>query len=79
MNYLERIVLDSQICGGQPIIKGTRVPIRTILASLAEGARVEHILEDFPTLEEDDVFAVIAFAASAAEEDVPAPAAPSVQ
>jgi uncharacterized protein (DUF433 family) len=60
MEYQNFIVRDPQICGGQPVIKGTRVTLRTILASLAEGARIEEILEDFPTLSEDDVRAVIA-------------------
>jgi uncharacterized protein (DUF433 family) len=52
--------------------------LRTILASLAEGARIEEILQDFPTLSEDDVRAVIAFAAISAEEDLPLQSAPAV-
>jgi uncharacterized protein (DUF433 family) len=72
-----RIQGDPRICGGTPVIKGTRVPVRTILASLAEGATVEEILEDFPTLTERDVRAVIAFAAASAEEDIPTPAVPT--
>jgi uncharacterized protein (DUF433 family) len=78
MDYHQYIIRDPQICGGEPVIKGTRVPIRTILASLAEGARIEEILEDFPTLMENDVRAVIAFAASSAEEDLPVPSAPNI-
>jgi uncharacterized protein (DUF433 family) len=53
------------VCSGQPVILGTRVPLRTILASLAEGASAEQIVEDFPTVTVDQVRAVIAFAASA--------------
>ena len=78
MDYHQYIIRDPQICGGEPVIKGTRVPIRTILASLAEGARIEEILEDFTTLTEHDVRAVIAFAASSAEEDLPIPNAPDI-
>jgi len=70
-NYQDRIVRNPQICGGEPVIQGTRVPVRTILASLAEGDRVDDILKDFPTLTEEDVRAVIAFAAASAEEDLP--------
>ena len=33
----ERIIRDPKICGGQPVFKGTRVTLRTVLASLAEG------------------------------------------
>jgi uncharacterized protein (DUF433 family) len=70
-NYQDRIVRDPQICGGEPVIKGTRVPIRTVLASLADGDRTDDILKAFPTLTEEDVRSVIAFAAASAEEDLP--------
>jgi uncharacterized protein (DUF433 family) len=78
MNYQRYIVRDPHVCGGEPVIKGTRVPVRTILASLAEGAGTEDILEDFPTLTEEAVRAVIAFAAASAEDDLPVPAVPSL-
>jgi len=78
MNYERYIVRDPKICGGEPVIKGTRVTVRTILASLAEGASVEEILADFPTLKERDVRAVIAFAAASAEEDLPVPSVPEI-
>ena len=71
MNYAQYIERDPTICGGEPVIKGTRVTLRTVLASLAEGASIAEILGDFPTLSERDVRAVIAFAAASAEEDLP--------
>ena len=77
MNYQEHIVRDPAICGGEAVIKGTRVTVRTVLASLAEGMSVAAIVKDFPTLNETAVRAVIAFAAASAEEDLPVPAAPS--
>ena len=77
MEYDQYILRDPTICAGEPVIKGTRVTVRTILASLAEGARMEEILADFPTLKEDDVRAVIAFAAASAEEDIPIPTLPA--
>lgn len=76
MNYQERIVRDPQICSGEPVIKGTRVTLRTILASLAEGASIAEILTDFPSLTEEDVRAAIAFAAASAHEDLPVPGVP---
>jgi len=72
----ERIIRDPKICGGQPVFKGTRVTLRTVLASLAEGDSAETILAAFPTLSPEDVRAAIAFAAASAEEDLPVPAAP---
>ncbi len=79
MDYHQHILRDPQICGGEPVIKGTRVTIRTILASLVEGATIEQILKDFPTLTEKDVRAVIAFAAASAEEDLPTPSVPNIR
>jgi uncharacterized protein (DUF433 family) len=75
----ERIVRDRQVCGGEPVFKGTRVLLRTVLASLAAGDAAEDILADFPSLKADDVWAAIAFAAASAEEDLPVPAVPNVQ
>ena len=75
----ERIIRDPRICGGEPAFKGTRVTLRTVLASLAQGDSVEDILEDFPTLKPEDVRAAIAFAAASAEEDLPVPAAPQIR
>jgi uncharacterized protein (DUF433 family) len=71
MNYNDRIVRDPQIVSGQPVFKGTRVTLKTVLASLAEGATTAEILADFPTLSEEDVRAAIAFAAASAQEDLP--------
>jgi len=77
MNYQFFIVRDPAICGSEPIIRGTRVTLRTVLASLAEGMTVTEILRDFPTLDEQSVRAVIAFAAASAEEDLPIPSLPT--
>ena len=79
MDYQQYIVRDPKVCGGEPVIKGTRVTVRTVLASLAEGAKAEEILEDFPTLKEEDIRAVIAFAAVSAEEDMPVQSVPDIQ
>ena len=76
MDYLDRITRDPEICGGEPVIRGTRVTLRTILASLAEGDSQDDLLKDFPTLTEADIRAVIAFAAASAEEDLPLPEIP---
>ena len=71
LNYHDRIERNPRVAGGEAVVKGTRVPLRTVLASLAEGATVDEILRDFPTLTEQDVRATIAFAATSAQEDLP--------
>ena len=79
IEHTERITRDPAICGGEPVVAGTRVTIRTILASLAEGDSIDGILADFPSLAKDDVWAVIAFAAASTEEDLPVAAVPSIR
>jgi len=78
VDYTLHIARDLKVCHGQPVVKGTRIPIRTILASLAEGDPVDEILDDFPTLTEADLRAVIAFAAASAAEDLPLAPIPSL-
>ena len=78
-NGEDRIVRDPTICGGEPVFRGTRVTLRTVLSSLAAGDTIEEILADFPSLKSDDVRAAIAFAASSAEEDLPLPPMPSIR
>jgi uncharacterized protein (DUF433 family) len=73
MTYQDHIVSDPGVCGGQPVVRGTRVLVRTVLGYLAHGEPVDAILRDFPTLTDADVRAVIAFAAASASEDFPAP------
>lgn len=76
MNYAPYIQRDPAVCAGEPVIAGTRITVRTLLASLAEGLTVEELLADFPTLSRDAIRAVIAFAAISAEEDLPVLPAP---
>ena len=61
------------------MFNGTRVTLRTVLASLAEGDTPEAILTDFPSLKHEDIQAAIAFAAASAEEDLPASAVPDLR
>jgi uncharacterized protein (DUF433 family) len=74
-SYISR---DPLICGGDPVITGTRVTLRTLLASLAAGVTVEELVAEFPSVSRDAVRAVIAFAAASAEEDLPLPPLPDV-
>lgn len=77
--FLEsRITRNPQVCGGEPVFRGTRVTLRTVLASLADGDSVEQIVAAFPSLTPEDVRTAIAFAAASAEEDLPVAAAPSL-
>jgi uncharacterized protein (DUF433 family) len=78
MHLSDLITRDPLICGGQPIFRGTRVTLRTVLASLADGDSVDQILKSFPTLNQEQVRAAVAFAAASAQEDLPVPELPAI-
>jgi uncharacterized protein (DUF433 family) len=67
-----------ELCGGALVIKGTRVPVRTLLATLAEGATEAEVLADFPTVTPIALRAVIAFAAASTGDDLPVPPVPAL-
>ncbi|HEX8310306.1 MAG TPA: DUF433 domain-containing protein [Chthoniobacteraceae bacterium] len=76
-NYGDYFQRRKDVCGGELVIKGTRVTVRTLLASFAEGATLQEMRTDFPTVSEDALRAVIAFASASAAEDLPIPAIPA--
>lgn len=59
----ERIAIDPDIRGGKPCIRGTRITVYDILEYMAGGMSDEEILADFPSLEAEDLRAVLIFAA----------------
>jgi len=71
MDISQYITRDRGISGGAPVFQGTRVPLRTVLASLADGDDETEILRSFPTLTHEHLRAAIAFAAAAAVDDMP--------
>jgi uncharacterized protein (DUF433 family) len=73
MDYAVHFLRDPGVCDGETVLRGTRVLLRTVLADLADGATIEQILKDFPSLNEQHVRAAIAFAAAAARDDIPLP------
>lgn len=64
----ERITSDPQICGGEPCVKGTRIPVRIILSHIAAGEDYATILKQFPRIQEEDITACLEYAAYLATE-----------
>lgn len=65
-----RIVINPEVCGGRPIVAGTRVRVADILAMLAGGASEAEVLADFPYLSAEDIRASLAYAAQAVDHSV---------
>jgi uncharacterized protein (DUF433 family) len=53
------VVSDPDIAGGEPIFRGTRVPVATLFEHLEEGVGLDEILADFPTLDRGDVLTLL--------------------
>ncbi|MFA6266517.1 MAG: DUF433 domain-containing protein [Pseudolabrys sp.] len=53
----DRIEISPAIMGGKPVIRGTRVPVETILRKLGTGMTLEALLADHPRLAREDVLA----------------------
>ncbi len=56
-----RISIDSKICHGKPVIKGTRVLVSNILSVLASGDSIEKLLNDYPNISLEDIAAALQF------------------
>ncbi|MGL4636006.1 MAG: DUF433 domain-containing protein [Beijerinckiaceae bacterium] len=59
----DHIVINPEICGGRPTIRGTRIRASDVLDMLASGATQTDILADFDELKPEDIQAAIQFAA----------------
>ena len=57
------IVADSEICGGTPTFKGTRVMVWQVLEMLHGGMSIEEILDDHPTITKEHILAALQYAA----------------
>lgn len=67
-DLLDRIRIDPNICFGKPTIRGHRIWVSLILDYLAGGATMAELLESYPSLEEADVLACIAYGAEMSRE-----------
>jgi len=53
---------DKEILGGQPVFKGTRVPVETLFMHLEKGVSMNEFLEDFPTVSKAQVVGILEIA-----------------
>ena len=60
---MSRIYIDPRIRAGKPCIRGTRITVYDVLEYMASGMSNEQITSEFPELTEEDLLAVLLFAA----------------
>ena len=61
---LKRITSNPGIFRGKPIIRGMRFKVSDVLDYLSSGMTIEELLEDFPFLEKDDIYAALFYAST---------------
>ena len=63
-----RITIRPDQMGGQPCLRGLRVPVATVVGMVAEGMTPEEILGAYPYLEREDIAEALRYAAEAVRE-----------
>ena len=58
------ISINSDVRSGKPCVLGTRIAVSDILQWLASGMSIEEILDDYPSLTNESIFAALAFSAN---------------
>jgi uncharacterized protein (DUF433 family) len=61
VKWQKYIVSDNKVLLGKPVIKGTRISVEHIIGLLAQGWTEEEILENFPRLEKNSIYAVFSY------------------
>ena len=63
IDWRDRITIEPGKRGGRPCVRGMRIAAEDVLGWLAEGMTHAQIIADFPELTEEDIRAVLAYAA----------------
>ena len=58
----DRIQLESAVCHGKPVVRGSRVLVANVVGAVAAGQPFAEILEDYPSLTEGGIRACLEFA-----------------
>lgn len=57
----ERITVEAGKMGGQPCIRGLRIPVATVVAMAADGMTADEIVRELPDLSAEDVAAALRY------------------
>lgn len=62
MDWRARIVADSEVLAGKPVIKGSRISVEFVLELLAAGYTPQEIRDQYDCVTVDDIRACLAYA-----------------
>ncbi len=69
MALTDRIVVDSKILTGKPVVRGTRISVELVVELLAAGWNHAQILASYPHLTEEDIRSCLAYASELLREE----------
>lgn len=70
MNWKDHISYDTNVMLGKPVIKGTRIPVDLILAKMGNGESVNELLEEYPHLVAEQIYAALTYASEFIQGEV---------
>ena len=70
MDCQDVITRTPGVLGGEPCIRGTRIPVHQIIRMFAHGDTIDALLGAYPSITREDILACLDYAASLAEEEV---------
>jgi len=72
----QHVEIDPRVCGGKPVIRGTRIPLTVVVDQLAATGSVSGLLEKYPELSADQVAGALRYCHSVIEHTELEPATP---
>lgn len=68
-NIIDWVTVDPAICGGKPVIRGTRIMVKNILGMVAGGCSISQIVQEYPELTLEMVESALQYAADVIDEE----------
>ena len=59
---MSKIISDSRILNGKPVIAGTRISVELIMNFFGAGMSIKEIISEYPELKKNEVIAAIEYA-----------------
>lgn len=70
LNWESYLESNPKVLYGKPIIKGTRIAVDLILEKMAAGDCIDELLDAYPKISQDAIYACLAFASQAIKNEV---------
>ena len=67
--FMARIISHPDLRGGEPCIKGTRIPVSMIVANVAQGLTRQDIIREYPQLRDEDITAALMYASESVHQE----------